>query len=162
MEHSRIYPAPPFDDKMVGCANDIRDRLKSALRIVDQVAGVPASRMPNQTVSEAEVRAILKMRRVRDRFFDGELFADPAWDMLLELYASELGQQRLSVGCLCVGAAVPATTALRWISTLENKGLVERRADPLDARRFHLSLSTLGLKAMEGYFGSIPVSTPIV
>jgi hypothetical protein len=162
MEHSRIYSAPFFDDKIVGRANDIRDRLNSALRIVDQVASVPASRMPNQRVSEAEVRAMLKMRRVRNQFFDGELFADPAWDMLLELYAAELGQQRISVGCLCVGAAVPATTALRWITTLENKGLVERRADPLDGRRFHLSLSTSGLKAMEGYFGLVPVSPTII
>lgn len=137
MEHSKFYSPLPFDDKMVGCPNEPSERLKWALHIVDQVRSVPVSRMPNQTVSETGVRAMLKMRRLRDQFFDGELFADPAWDMLLELYAAELGQQRISTGRLCVAAAVPTTTALRWISTLENKGLVERKADPFDGRRFY-------------------------
>ncbi len=159
MEYSKIHSASSFNDNLAGRANDIREQLRSALYIVDQVADVSPSRIPYQTVSEGEVRAILGMRRARDQFFDGELFADPAWDMLLELYAAELGQQRISVGSLCAGAAVPPTTALRWISTLESKGLIERRADPLDGRRFHLSLSTLGLKAMEGYFGLVPVGT---
>src|SRR5437762_3206264 len=53
----------------------------------------------------AQVRAILRARRSRDRFFDASLFADPAWDMLLELYLAELlGERRLSVGSLCQSA----------------------------------------------------------
>jgi len=163
VEHFRIYPARPFgDDKPAGRADDVRGRLTSAFRAVDCLASVPASRLPHQPVSEREVRAMLKMRRDRVQFFDGELFAEPAWDILLELYAAELGQQRISVGNLCVGAAVPSTTALRWINILESKGLVERKADRMDGRRFYVSLSSSGHDAMGSYFSAVPVGTSVI
>lgn len=163
MEHFRICASPRLsENSLAGRADDIRERLTSALRIVDQVASIPASRLPDQPVTEQDIRAILKLRRNREQFFDGELFADPAWDILLELYAARLGQLRTSVGSLCLGAAVPATTALRWISMLESKGLIERKADPLDGRRFHLSLSTSGLDAMANYFKTVPDRIPFI
>ena len=163
MEHRRICASPRFgDEALTARTNDLRERLNSALRIVDQVASTPASRMPNQPTTEKDIRALLRLHRTRDRFFDGELFADPAWDILLELFAAELGQQRISVGTLCAGAAVPATTALRWISQLEAKGLIVREADPMDARRFHLSLSSAGLESMISYFETVPAGTRLI
>ena len=163
MEHFRICPSPRFgDNSLADRADDIRERLTSALRIVDQVASVPASRLPDHPVTEKDIRVMLKLRRNRDQFFDGGLFADPAWDMLLELYAARLGQQRISVGSLCSGAAVPGTTALRWISLLEGKGLIERKADPMDGRRFYLSLSGSGLDSMASYFKTVPDRAPFI
>ena len=105
---------------------------------------------------EAFIRCILKARLDRNRFLPSHLFADPAWDMLLDLYAAELGQQRVSVCSLCAAANVPATTALRWVASLEREGLVERRPDPLDARRFFLSLSRKASQAMTQYFAETP------
>src|SRR3990170_5848442 len=163
VEHLRICPSPRFgDNSLADCADDLRERLASALRIVDQVASVPASRQPNQPVTEKDVRAILKLRRRRDQFFEAELFADPAWDILLELYAAMLEQQRITVGTLCVASAVPSTTALRWISILEGKGLIRREADPMDGRRFHLSLSSSGLEAIASYFEGVPAGTRLI
>lgn len=163
VEHSRNWQSQRFnDDTLAGRADDLRERLHSALRIVDQVVSVPASRLPDQPITEREVRAMLKLRRNRDRFFEAELFADPAWDILLELYAAKLGQQKISVGSLCVGAAVPSTTALRWISTLEGKGLIERAADPIDGRRFHVSLTDSGLNSMARYFSTVSAGTPFI
>jgi DNA-binding MarR family transcriptional regulator len=111
-------------------------------------------------VSEHYVRALLKLRRQRDRFFGSDLFADPAWDILLELYASELGQFRVSISHLCIAAAVPTTTALRWIGLLENEGLVGRRRDPTDGRRQFIMLSEKALAAMNSYFRTVPAGTP--
>lgn len=82
-----------------------------------------------------------RARRVRDSFIPGKLFADPAWDILLELFLAELEQQRVPVSSLCLASGVPATTALRWISTLERRGVIERTADPHDGRRYYLALS---------------------
>lgn len=163
MEHFKPFSTQRFTDSgLAGHADDIRERLTSALRLVDQVASVPASRLPDQPVAEGDIRAMLKMRRNRDKFFDCELFADPAWDMLLELYAARLGQQKISVGSLCSAAAVPGTTALRWITMLETRGLIERKADPMDGRRFHLSLSDAGLDRMARYFSTVPRGTPFI
>lgn len=105
------------------------------------------------------VRALQTARRRRDAFFDSELFADPAWDLLLELYAVHLEQRRVSVSSLCIAAYVPATTALRWIAKLEEDGFAHRSPDPLDARRAWIELSPEGVERMRGYFEMLPFGT---
>jgi len=105
---------------------------------------------------EAFIRGILKARLARGRYFPSDLFTDPAWDMLLGLYAAELGQQRVSVSSHCITANVPATTALRWIAFLERERLIDRRADPLDGRRYFLSLSAKASNALAQYFSETP------
>ena len=105
--------------------------------------------------SQEEVQRVLSARRARAKFFDADLFADPAWDILLEMYAAERGQRRISVSSLCVGSNVPSTTALRWIRMLEERGLLNRVGDPLDARRVFVSLSDKGSVAMAAYFQSL-------
>jgi len=106
-------------------ADPIETPKKEALhlrKIIDEVC----SQLDRITIPEGEgcfvnsavhkqVRAVIRARRARAQFFEATLFADPAWDMLLELFASELGTERMSVTALCAGAAVPPTTALRWI-----------------------------------------------
>jgi DNA-binding MarR family transcriptional regulator len=143
-------------------AEDIRQRLSSALRLVDDIVVTPQRRAANQPITEEYIRAVLKLRRSRDRFFGAELFADPAWDILLELYAAELGQRRMSTIRLCNGAAVPATTALRWINTLEDKGIIRRAADPLDGRRMFISLSEEATIAIGDFFRSVPAEAVLV
>lgn len=106
-------------------------------------------------VTSAELRAVLRARRMRAQFFDGALFADPAWDMLLDLFAADLEHRRVSVSSLCIAAAVPPTTALRWIGTLHEAGLFERQPDPADRRRAYIALSAKGIEGMRGYIGAI-------
>jgi DNA-binding MarR family transcriptional regulator len=162
VELSKIGSSPRKGEALARQTDEIRDRLSAALRMVDEIATVPQSRALNATATEKEIREILKLRRRRARFFDADLFADPAWDMLLELYAAELGQQRISISSLARGAAVPMTTALRWITTLETSGLIERQPDPLDGRRYFMSLSYRGLEAMDTYFRTVPDGAPLI
>ena len=106
-------------------------------------------------VSGELVRGLIRSRRVRARYFDEELFADPAWDMLLDLLQAEIAQHRVPVSSLCIAAAVPATTALRWIKTMTDNGLFQRRADPHDGRRVFIELSPGASLAMRRYFAEI-------
>lgn len=163
MELSKIAPSRnAANDPFARQADKLRETLSSALEVVDQLTGAPAVRSPDRQISQQEVRAILKMRRNRARFFKADLFADPAWDLLLELFAAELGQQRITVTSACHGAAVPATTALRWIGQLESQGLLGRRPDPMDARRQFLMLSHDGLEAMNAYFKTVPPGARLI
>jgi DNA-binding MarR family transcriptional regulator len=102
-------------------------------------------------ITAAEVRAIIRLRRMRDRFFPADLFADPAWDMLLDLAAARIERTRVAVSSLCIAAAVPPTTALRWIKAMTDKDLLQRVADPHDARRIFIQLSNDAAIAMEKY-----------
>lgn len=106
-------------------------------------------------ISPHIVKKALKARRLRDRYFNAELFADPAWDILLELFHAELAKYRVSVSSLCIAAHVPATTALRWIATMTDTGLLHRRQDPNDARRVFVELTPKASDIMQHYFSKL-------
>jgi DNA-binding transcriptional ArsR family regulator len=98
------------------------------------------------------VREIIAKRQLRRRYFEGDLFADPAWDMLLDLTAARAEHTRVSVTSLCIASGVPPTTALRWINQLLDAGLVQRVEDDLDGRRAFIVLSDKCAEAMARYF----------
>lgn len=101
------------------------------------------------------VRRIIRQRQLRARFFDGELFADPAWDMLLDLTAARAEHERVSVTSLCIASGVPPTTALRWIGQLTDAGLVERIEDETDRRRAFIALTDKAADGMARFFAEL-------
>ena len=106
-------------------------------------------------IDAALIRAIIRARRLRDQFFDSELFADPAWDILLDLTAARLEHTPVAVSSLCIAAAVPPTTALRWIKTLTEAGLLVRAADTRDGRRVFIELSEPAAAGMIAYLQAV-------
>jgi DNA-binding MarR family transcriptional regulator len=103
---------------------------------------------------------LIHERRLRDQYFDPALFGEPAWDMLLDLYAARERGKRISVSSLCIAAAVPPTTALRWITLLESAGMIVRLNDLNDRRRVFVTLSNETSRAVRGYLGAISGSPP--
>ena len=106
-------------------------------------AGMPDPRM---------IRRIIRQRQMRARFFDGDLFADPAWDMLLDLTAAQAEHAKVSVTSLCIASGVPPTTALRWIGQMTEAGLLQRMEDETDRRRAFIALTAKAEDAMRAYF----------
>lgn len=100
----------------------------------------------------SEIQYILRMRRARTDFFDDTLFADPAWDMVLDLMEARLRGAKVSISSLCMAASVPPTTALRWIRTLTQKGIIVRTPDRADKRRIYVVLSDAAAASMMGWF----------
>lgn len=83
----------------------------------------------------AAVASSMRRARVRRNEIVGtDLFRDPAWDMLLELFAAHESGKRLTQNSLCHASGVPESTALRMIHRLEESGLIER-AEPRGDRR---------------------------
>jgi hypothetical protein len=113
----------------------------------------PAADVP--ALSVETVRNVIRARRLRARYFPEDLFADPAWDMLLDLLQAEIAQLRVPVSSLCIAAAVPATTALRWLKTMVAKGVFVRRADPHDGRRVFVELAPEASQALRRYFAEV-------
>ena len=101
------------------------------------------------------VRRIIRQRQLRARFFDGDLFGDPAWDMLLDLTAARAEHTRVSVTSLCIASGVPPTTALRWIGQMTDAGLFQRVEDEADRRRAFVALTDKAADAMARYFAEL-------
>jgi hypothetical protein len=137
---------------------DLRTHLLSGQTPPHAVNG-SVSYLSSRPHLEQKAAALIAERDKRAQFFAEELFADPAWDILLDLTLAALQQRRVTVSNLCIGAHVPQTTALRWIKMMADQGLLERQDDRLDARRKFVALAPATLKKMLTYLESIDQPT---
>jgi DNA-binding MarR family transcriptional regulator len=163
-KHSPLNVHDIGADKNAERLRQLSEEVSRIASTLARLSAEPAPSRPSLTpVSAGEVPPlsadvvanVIRARRLRSKFFSDELFADPAWDMLLDLLQSEIRQLRVPVSSLCIAASVPATTALRWLKTLVSQGLFVRRADPQDGRRVFVELAPETSLAMRRYFGEL-------
>ncbi|ABD25686.1 transcriptional regulator, MarR family [Novosphingobium aromaticivorans DSM 12444] len=130
---------------------------RSEPRTDGQVPAVAADTLDAATIAcNVEVaREIYASRRRRHKFLPVDLFGEPTWDILLDLYLAAREDRRVPTTSACIGAHVPPTTALRWLRILEARGLVEREDDGRDGRRTFVRLTRAGLVAMDGCLANL-------
>ena len=113
--------------------------------------------LPVPIALRQRAKAILKSRDSRERFVDADLFGEPAYDMLLDLFMAAEDRKMVSVSSACVAARVPQTTALRWITLLEKRGLVERAPDTSDGRRHLVRLTAGATESVRAFLSQAPM-----
>ncbi len=72
-------------------------RTLADLSIDEGSAEIEPTALSVASVDGQLVRALLRLRRVRGQFFLPALFADPAWDILLNLAAARIERRRVAV-----------------------------------------------------------------
>lgn len=100
-------------------------------------------------ITEDHILSILIARRGRDAVFGPDLFSEPAWDALLELYAAKLGRRRISLDDVARELDVPESTMARWIDVLTDQHIVETESDPVEPSRLWMSLTAEGQAKMK-------------
>lgn len=98
--------------------------------------------------------ALIAERRQRDAIFGEQMFGEPGWDMLLDLYVAQWHMRPVSTTSLCIASCVPPTTALRWIKRLTDQGWIERYEDKADRRRIYVRLSHVATGKMDQLLSS--------
>lgn len=138
-----------LESRIDSLAREVRE-LRGALdRALEDLQAVRIDRLLRERVSNLDIaEAILQSRRLREDLFGAEMFADPAWDMLLHLFVNAERGRAVPVSYLCVASGVPQSTALRWVDTLARVGMVTRRPDPRDARRNLVELTDEAIRLM--------------
>jgi DNA-binding MarR family transcriptional regulator len=118
-------------------------------------ANFKPSQLNASTAEDEKHRALValrSMRKVRGKYLPQELFSDPCWEMLLDLYEAQLSSEPVTVTGLGVNSGVPLSTALRRIGDLQHHGLVGRAEDAGDKRRSLVVLTEKGLQALDNFF----------
>ena len=98
-----------------------------------------------------KARVIAAQRERRLEFVDGDLLGEPAWDMLLDLFMQYAGGAKVSTTSLCIASRVPTSTALRYITLLEDKDYITRTPSYHDRRVTLVSLNDAGVLAVGRY-----------
>jgi hypothetical protein len=106
------------------------------------------------------VKQLLRDRRQRECFFPNASFADPQWDILLDLFVEQLLGRKVNVSSACVGAHVPHTTALRHITCLVDTGHIECAESDFDARIRYVALTENTNVAMRSYLNQVSMTRP--
>lgn len=154
--------------RMLECENSPSDAasislpLKEAARMLDRIAswvgaynmGTPEAYL--QLLATEMGRSpellfaicLLRLRRQREAFLGLDLFGEPAWDILLDLFVAHEEGVLVSTSSLCIAAAVPSSTAFRWIEKLTKKGVLIQNEDPSDGRRTWITLTNVYLDKM--------------
>lgn len=152
-----VHSGEPNAERLLQLSDEV-SRIAGTLARLSAGQAQPAEQsvlVEDARIDAKTVKAVLGARRLRARYFPEDLFADPAWDMMLDLLQAELLHYRVSVSSLCSAAAVPQTTALRWIGTMVENGMFVRRADPHDGRRIFVELAPETSQALRRYFAEV-------
>ncbi|WP_179041481.1 hypothetical protein [Sphingobium lactosutens] len=99
-------------------------------------------------------RRLQKARNRRANFFGGDLFVDPAWDIMIDLYISAADHKQISISSACMASGAPPTTALRYLASLTDAGIIIRTADARDGRRIFVRLSDEARQTMTNWYES--------
>ncbi len=151
----------PLAEELLAIAMRLRDAAEQDAGAYSPASGpapAPAGqhhslRRPSRHSHLALARKAYALRRKRDSLFGNpDLFGEPAWDILLDLFIAQGEGKRVSVSSACIGSAAPPTTGLRWLGVLAEQGLVVRENDPDDHRRVLVRLTPAGTAAMERFF----------
>jgi hypothetical protein len=146
----------PLADELMAIAARLRGAAAEVAPGIEIAA--PANNMPPPALRPdrshlAAARKAYALRRKRAAIFGNpDLFGEPAWDILLDLYIAHGEGKQVSVSSACIGSAAPPTTGLRWLGVLADEGLIVREADAGDHRRVLVRLTPAGQAAMERFF----------
>jgi len=91
--------------------------------------------------------SILKTRRSRSDFLPAELFHEPAWDLLLELFVADAKGQRLTGRDVSNSANVTPSVMSRWLKHLTRLHLII--GDGTGNLDDELTLSAIALEKIE-------------
>jgi DNA-binding MarR family transcriptional regulator len=149
--HAEVPERPVVENELPAPCEQVDENSEFSINLGQlQDLGAPVTDDP-----EADGQQIatwwLKARRMREDMFGPGLFADPAWDILLDLYTADARGECVQTSSLAFAARVPHSTAIRWAKIMTSAGLIDRHADPQDARRVHVRLSTSARALMDEY-----------
>lgn len=101
------------------------------------------------------VARYIENRHLRLKIVATDLFSDPYWDILVDLYFSKMIHRKVNICSAIMSGNVPLTTGLRVVETLITKGLVFREKDQCDKRKSFLQLSDEGFALLHKYFARV-------
>lgn len=108
-----------------------------------------------QKTALANARIASRRRLLRQQLFGApELFGDPSWEMLVDLFIHQAEGKDLSITALCIPVGLPLSSALRLVQKLCDAGILRRLRDPVDGRRSIIRLEPASWHRLCAYFGA--------
>lgn len=92
-------------------------------------------------IAVSTAQRLLRVRRAREQLFELPLFADPSWDILLDLYVQRCTGRQTSLSSACLASAAPVSTSMRHLKHLIDNDLIRRDGSGRDQRVQNVELT---------------------
>lgn len=143
-------PAAALGER-TGSIDEITRRLDDLLQAVSNVTDLAQPPALKDGILRV-ARRTWQAQRERELILGPSVVADPAWDILLDLFIARMEEREVTVRSACSATAVSEATVVRWVAQLVQAKLVLRVADTADPRNVRLALTEEGLNRMCDYF----------
>ena len=141
---------PPYTDlSFIGALSTASQKE----HILDFPHNLGTSNSGQLTLTEDHLMSVLFVRRARAAVLGENLFSDPAWDILLELFAAKLGRRQMTLTEIALSIETPVSTTSRWLAALKSQGLVQSDIQAADPHTPLLKLTDEGASRMERLAG---------
>ena len=123
---------------------------QSDANVIDQIVtiavpvqpGAPATTNALIAIAVKKAADLIEIAKRRSRLMSAaNLFADPAWFIMLDLFVRQHSGLQTTVSSACHASFSPVTTALRHLAILTERKIIEREYDPVDQRRVFVKLT---------------------
>ena len=123
---------------------------QSHTNVIDQIDTIDVPVQPSPPATTKALNAIavkkaadlIEIAKRRSRYMSAaNLFADPAWFIMLDLFVRQHSGLQTTVSSACHASFSPVTTALRYLAILTERNMIERAYDPVDQRRVFVKLT---------------------
>ncbi|WP_054120054.1 hypothetical protein [Porphyrobacter sp. AAP60] len=135
--------------------------LLDEIRVTSGCASLGSALEPAQKPSQSALQTAQRVyheRRSRVDFLgNNEIFGEPAWDMLLNIFIRQSTSEMVSFESADINKVSPKPTAVRWLRVLEQSGLIRWERDADDNDRHLIYLTATGYEGMLRYLESIAV-----
>jgi DNA-binding MarR family transcriptional regulator len=91
-------------------------------------------------------------KRLRYIIVSQDLFSDPYWDILVELFHARLRCKNITVSAIATAGNMPQTTGLRYIESLLAMEYIYREKDDWDGRKVFVRISDKAFLLMKEYY----------
>jgi DNA repair protein RadC len=106
-----------------------------------------------QSFALANAQLAGRRRQARANIFGhADIFGDPAWELLTDLFIHQCLGKKVAISALCATSFAPRSTTLRWINRLCDTGFAVKIDDPSDGRRQFVKLTPHTARLLECYF----------
>jgi DNA-binding MarR family transcriptional regulator len=144
----------------------VDEDVASARRILSVLGQVSTDSSPPGPAAESgedsrraagleQAQLLLSLRRRRIELLGSPFSFEPPFIMLAALFAIEGREPQVNITRLTQLTMITMSTALRWLTVLERKGLIERGSIESDERLVTLSLTSEGREAMANIFSGL-------
>jgi hypothetical protein len=117
---------------------------------LDRASGAERGR-PDRSRASAWAEKLYDERRRRDELFPEGLFGEPAWDLLLMMFAARETGQSMILSQAYRAARVSDTTGRRLLDQLEGEGMISRRRAPRSRKTRLVELTEDAVERLAGY-----------